>query len=336
MAILLAVGNYSVCRDSPPQPQKGERGPVFRNVGVGEFRVRKGKSSKPSVFPADTKLQILGERALVVEPGQPIGEYQVPLVDRLLDDGTYELTGQPRYHKVKNTTLQAMIGREVRYITVATAVEPVFFHKWTDSGGVFTGHQTASNGTPVDDFSGTSRWYCVSTASGTNSTGSPTTVTAVALTNDIKTQYAQITGLSIVIPAGDTLDYAWTHSIYSDGQGSTDLIRFVITWLFDQAIAGNPSEHVVYVDVYASAVLKLSDIVVSYDPATGKADYTSTYTDWYANNVLNNTGSDFTPDELQVKNAAKKVLAEVSISSSSWVAGTYRNITFDCTWSDKP
>jgi hypothetical protein len=338
MAILLAVGNYSVCKESHPIRNKKSGTVGMGNSGVGEFRIRKGTSSKPSLFPAGTKLHILGERALVIEPGAPTGEYETPFVDRQMKDGVYELDGHPRYHKVKNTTLSEMIGREVRYITASTAVEPVFFQYWTDSGGVFyTSHLPASNGAIQDDFAGTSRWYCVSSASGTNTTGAPTAVTAVWLENAAYTSYAHISGLSINIPAGDTLDYAWTHSIYSDGQGASNLIRDQISSLFEQGNAGNPSVPVKYVDVYASSVLKLSDIVVSYDPATGLPDFSSTYTNWYANNVLNNTGSAFTPDLIKVKETSKNVYAEITISgATSWTAGAYRNINFTIAWSDKP
>lgn len=328
---LLAVADYKIS-----QIPKGKKGKGLTNVGIDEFRIRHG--SEPSQFPKGTTLRVSKGFMILLEPGIRPAVYYIPRKKRhlqIITDGQYDLSGRQRRFQFTNTTLQAMIGREVRYFTAATQAEPVMKHEWTFAV-VAAATEDATNGNPVEDWAINKRWYVVSSSSHTNGGGGAKTVNKMELLNASLVAYAELTGLTINIPAGDTCDYEWTHSLYEGtGGGQTVAPQIMLGWLFQQV---NPeiTDPVRTVTVYLGAVLKLGPINVSYDPATGKADYSSTYTDWFADNVENNTGADFNYDTLWVAVMLVSHIAKIPVTPGTWPAGAKRRIDFKGTYADKP
>lgn len=331
-SILLEVGGYKVAKE-PGFSVHDKKSIGFRNTGVGAFRIRHG--SKPSEFPLGTTLWVDKDFVVISEPGMPKAVYQIPSGARIIADGQYDLSGRERCFQFTNTTLQAMIGREVRYWTAATQAEPVMKHLWTFAVAA-PATEDATNGAPVDDFAANSRWYNLSSSSHTNALAGAKTVNQMELLNASLVAYAELTGLAINIPAGDTCDYEWTHSLYQGvGGGQNGACQMMLNWLFSQVNPGI-TDSVKSVVVYLGAVRKLGPINVSYDPATGKADYSSTYTDWFADNVENDTGSDFDYDTLRVGITAVSAIALIPVAADTWPAGAKRRIDFKSTFADKP
>lgn len=335
MSVLLEVGGVKLGKEPHPSVGDKEGQIAFGQAGVGTFKIRRGK--KPSVFPTGIQLIVRRSQVIIKEPGMPDAVFEAPLVNRLAPCGVYNLEGKPRHFKATNTTQQAMIGREVRYFTAQTMSEIVTEHRWTWTGGGSSPEdETCTNGNPVDDWSANSRWYVESSSSHLNDTGGAITVTGMDLLNASDVIYASLTGLTINVPDGDTCDFTWTHSVYkaaaSAGDGAGALCRSILTWLFSNNENTVP---VAFVEVWGGGAKKLGPYSVSYDPATGKADYSSTYTKWYKDNVTN-SGANFNYDTLRVKDSDSNVIADISVTPGTWNSGDTKDIEFTCTWSDKP
>lgn len=331
-AVLLRVGSIKIGDIVPSAKNCLQMG--FSIVGVGEFRI-KDAAGNARVFMPGSKLVVKREGVAVCEPGFTDSWYRLPAGSACLLPGEYDLGGQERYFKVLNTTLQAQIGRTVRYFTAATMTEPFTWHRWTYTGG--SGSPQDKPCTYVTDAAGAPplMYYGVWSSSLTNSTGGAITLTEVDSLNASLVKYAEITGLSVNIPDTDTCDFTWTENWYRNATSSSSSDVNTARYAYAFFTAAANTTPVNYVTLLNSGVEVFGPVIVSYDPTTGKSDYSSTYTDWYANDCVN-SGSSFNYDAIRVYNTMGTALMDIAITPGTWAAGAKKDIKFTILWSDKP
>lgn len=345
--MLMQIGNVKLFseRDLVPVPIGPNSADIaakqafgFGQLGIGEIRLRQGKQI--SKFPVGTKLSVFPAQPGKKNPATlavvhfPTGAKDVWRVPHFVAPRVSDLSGQPKYFKVKNTVKEAMIGREVLYWSAATSTQQINQHRWWETTWSVT--NSCSPGTVIDDWSGNNRMGMPTVSSWTN-TGSTRAIDKIELLISTGSVIMSDLTVSFSVANGITADFTWTHYIYnSAGVFTKQSLEVMLGWLFNTP---STSAAVGFCQVFNGATatgIQSDNISLVADPATGNLDgnWDDTYTDWNAAGVVNDTGSDQAYDTIRVWPSSGVRHSDLAVTPGTWTDAAAKDIAIRYTWSE--
>lgn len=340
--MLLQIGNIKFADISDCRAPEPERGRMMSQVGVADVCFRRGVER--SIFPLGTKLHVVdvdkgraGTVGVVDYPVQ-VGAREVWRLPGNVTPGVYDLSKQPKYYRVKNTVQQAMIGREVKWISAQVTTEQIDRHYWHLAGSAWSPLVCSVFAHQVDDWAANMRYSTVTLSSWTN-VGALVTIDGMAMVVSASTTWMSELTVNFTVANGETVDFYWTHYIYGDHTELDTYAYNMLDYLFQAPqVTEIPVDMCVVGDAGGPTGISSDNVALSIDPATGNLDgnWDDTYTDWYNAGVLNDTGADKTCTYLRCLPTGLGTRINPTFSPSIvWGDNETRRVEVRVTWSEK-
>lgn len=240
-----------------------------------------------------------------------------------------------RIYQFHNDVKQAMIGREVYYLTKDATSDPVDYIRFTlDIGGIGS---TSSVKTTIND---TDDYYTEWLASYTNSGGTSLDITKVELTNTSSVVYGDET-VAVTLATGEVLDCYYTHTWTLDtGSHSDYLDSNIIEHIQDCFETATVTKPIKSFRAVLSPSPSGTDVDFYFKPTIddgGSVDDTNTvWTAYMENTSAVGTISRFGAGTLAYSNlaGADDTYFDETGLSEAWAYGQTIEATFTITWSE--